>query len=120
MKMACIVFDQMTTLDFIGFFDPVTMLSRHERFKEEGFSWDLCSVKEEVKDDRGLTIAIQKVKPHLSDYDLIFVPGGMGTRTLKDDASFIAWLRTADETSMKVSVCTGALLLGAAGWLQGR
>jgi len=41
-------------------------------------------------------------------------------RSLQHDAKFVDWLRTAGEASLKVSVCTGALLLGAAGFLKGR
>jgi cyclohexyl-isocyanide hydratase len=48
------------------------------------------------------------------------VPGGFGTRTLQHDRSFLDWLKTAQSARLKVSVCTGALLLGAAGFLQGR
>jgi cyclohexyl-isocyanide hydratase len=51
---------------------------------------------------------------------MLFVPGGFGTRTLQHDRSFIDWLRTAQSAPLKVSVCTGALLVGAAGFLRGR
>jgi transcriptional regulator GlxA family with amidase domain len=42
----------------------------------------------------------------------------MGTRTLRDNPEFINWLKTAEPVPYKVSVCTGALLLGAAGFLK--
>jgi cyclohexyl-isocyanide hydratase len=51
---------------------------------------------------------------------MLVVPGGFGTRTLQHDRSYIDWLQTARPVPLKVSVCTGALLLGAAGFLQGR
>ena len=56
----------------------------------------------------------------LDSYDLVFLPGGFGTRALQNDRAFIDWLKTAESASLKVSVCTGALLLGAAGFLRGR
>jgi transcriptional regulator GlxA family with amidase domain len=48
------------------------------------------------------------------------VPGGMGTRTLQYNAEFIDWLQTAKDVTYKVSVCTGSLLLGAAGFLANK
>ncbi|MFF2954018.1 DJ-1/PfpI family protein [Kitasatospora sp. NPDC057965] len=52
--------------------------------------------------------------------DLLLVPGGHGTRPLMDDEAFLDWLRrTHATTRFTTSVCTGALLLGAAGLLDG-
>jgi len=48
------------------------------------------------------------------------VPGGFGTRTLIKDKGFIEWLKTAAACELKTSVCTGSLLLGAAGFLKGK
>ncbi|PYI53011.1 DJ-1/PfpI family protein [Paenibacillus flagellatus] len=118
MKMAFVLFDGMTTLDFVGFYDVITRL-RVMRLMED-VSWDLCGVKEEVCDELGVTIRVGLVRPDLSGYDLVFVPGGMGTRALRHDDAFVGWLRTAERVPLRVSVCTGSLLLGAAGFLQGR
>lgn len=115
MKIAYILFDNMTTLDFVGFYDAVSWLKILNAV--ENVSWDLCSNKEEVIDDRGMTIKIQHVYPDLSQYDLIFIPGGMATRELRYDVKFLSWIRSAQNVKYKVSVCTGALLLGAAGFL---
>src|SRR5690606_31514719 len=70
---------------------------------------------EEISHELGLTIKVNKIKPDLSDYDLVFVPGGMGTRRLRNDEEFIEWIITARNVECIVSVCTGSLLLGAAG-----
>ncbi|MCO5555535.1 hypothetical protein L7F22_009080 [Adiantum nelumboides] len=52
--------------------------------------------------------------------DVIVVPGGFGTRSLIHDRPILDWLRQAHETSIfTTSVCTGSLLLAAAGILQG-
>ncbi|MFE7562165.1 DJ-1/PfpI family protein [Kitasatospora sp. NPDC057500] len=52
--------------------------------------------------------------------DVLLVPGGRGTRPLTGDAAFLDWLRrTHATTRFTASVCTGALLLGAAGLLDG-
>ncbi|WP_310500369.1 DJ-1/PfpI family protein [Paenibacillus qinlingensis] len=118
MKIAYILFDKMTALDFVGFYEAVSWL-RILKVKE-GLTWDLCANKEEITDDRGMTIKIKHVSPDLSGYDLIFIPGGMSTRDLRYDTEFVAWIRSASDVQYKVSVCTGALLLGAAGFLHGK
>lgn len=118
MKMAYILFDQMTTLDFVGFYEAVTWIGILGA--KENVSWDFCSNKEQITDDRGLSIKINYVYPDLSVYDLIFVPGGFSTRQLRNDAEFISWIQTARNVKYKVSVCTGSLILGAAGFLEGK
>ncbi len=118
MKIAYILFDKMTTLDFVGFYEAVSWLNI---FKvKEDMSWDLCANKEEIVDDRGMTIKVKHVYPDLSQYDLIFIPGGMSTRELRYDPAFMSWIGSARDVEYKVSVCTGALLLGAAGFLSGK
>ncbi|TBL80387.1 DJ-1/PfpI family protein [Paenibacillus thalictri] len=118
MKMAFILFDQMTALDFVGFYDAVTRL-RILKLMDE-VSWDLCAVTPEVTDELGITMKTGLLRPDLSAYDLIFIPGGRGTRSLRHDEDFVAWIRTSGSENIKVSVCTGALLLGAAGFLAGK
>ncbi|MFS0839739.1 DJ-1/PfpI family protein [Paenibacillus sp. 1P03SA] len=118
MKIAFIVFDGITFLDFIGFYDVVNRLRLFDETK--GTTWDICALAPEVKDEQGLTIRAGKIKPDLSEYDLLFVPGGLGTRKLRFRSEFVDWLRQAIEVKHVVSVCTGSLLLGAAGFLENR
>lgn len=51
---------------------------------------------------------------------MIFIPGGMSTRKLRNDEDFLLWLQNAKDIKYKVSVCTVALLLGASGFLSGK
>ena len=118
MKAAFIIFDRMTALDFVGVYDPVTRLKSTGLMP--GLSWDLCAHSEQVADDRGLVFAPTRVGGSLHVYDLVIVPGGFGTRALVDDADFIGWLKTSAPCELKASVCTGSLLLGAAGFLEDR
>lgn len=118
MKMAFILFHGMTSLDLIGFTDVITRLSRIR--PEIKISWDYCAMSTQITDDRGLTFSISRVKPDLSEYDLVFVPGGFSTRNLRFDSEMLTWLRTAREAKYLVSVCTGSLLLGTAGLLEGK
>lgn len=118
MKAAFVVFDRMTSLDFIGFYDPVTRLKSMKIMDD--FEWRICSMTQHVVDDRGLQLEADAVAEPLSSYDMLFVPGGFGTRNLQHDRGFLDWLKTARSAPLKISVCTGALLLGAAGFLRGR
>lgn len=118
MKIAFVIFNGMTFLDFIGFYDVIYRLNMFE--EANGTTWDICGLSEEISDELGLIIKVNRVKPDLSEYDLLFVPGGMGTRELRYDDEFITWLQQADKVKYKVSVCTGSLLLGAAGFLENK
>lgn len=118
MKMAFVLFDGMTTLDMAGFHNAVTWL--HKKGYRDDLSWEFCGPAPMVEDDRGMRIQTDRILPHLSEFDLVFIPGGMATRTLIHDDAFMDWIRTAETVAYKVSVCTGALILGKAGFAEGR
>ncbi|MHA7963192.1 DJ-1/PfpI family protein [Paenibacillus sp. CAU 1782] len=118
MKIAFVLFDGITFLDLIGFYDVITRLKYFEPTKDS--TWDLCGLKEEITDELGMRIKVNVVNPDLSKYDMLFVPGGLGTRALRFDEDFIDWLKKAQNVEYKISVCTGSLLLGAAGFLQNK
>lgn len=115
MKIAFIIFNQMTTLDFIGVYDPVT------RLKSMGFindlEWDICAYTKTVADDKGLQISPTKVKEPLGTYNIVIIPGGFGTRELQHNKGFIDWVKTCEKVTLKASVCTGSVIFGAAGFL---
>lgn len=116
MKTAFVIFDRLTAMDFIGVYDPLTRLKSMQLMP--GFEWDVCALAPDITDDKGLRISPSVVGEPLSEYDLIVVPGGFGTRTLQHDKAFVEWLRTSEPVKLKASVCTGSLLLGAAGFLK--
>jgi transcriptional regulator GlxA family with amidase domain len=118
MQTAFIIFDDLTSLDFVGVYDPLTRLKSMGIMPD--FEWRICSLGETVSDGKGLRFHADCVREPLGNYDLIVVPGGFGTRSLQHDAAFIEWLQTATPVPLKSSVCTGALLLGAAGFLRGK
>jgi transcriptional regulator GlxA family with amidase domain len=117
MKAALVAFDRMTALDFFGFYDPLTRLKSMGILP--GFEWRICATVAEVRDDRGTRIGVDAMGTSLAGYDLLFIPGGFGTRALRNDRAFVDWIGTAAPVPLKISVCTGALLLGAAGFLRG-
>ena len=118
MQCGFIVFDNLTALDFVGAYDPLTRLRTMNLMPD--FRWRVCALSEEVKDDRGLGLRADHVGQALDAFDVIVVAGGWGTRELVTEDAFLAWLKTADRVPLKASVCTGSLLLGAAGWLRDR
>ncbi|MDS0299003.1 DJ-1/PfpI family protein [Halogeometricum sp. S1BR25-6] len=118
MRTAFVAFDEMTALDFVGAFDPLTRLDTMD-LTPFPFEWDVCAPAETVTATAGLRFEADSVGEPLDGYELVVVPGGAGTRTLRTDEHFLAWLETAD-ADLLASVCTGSLLLGAAGFLAGK
>lgn len=119
MKIAFIIFEGVTALDFIGTYDPISRL-KTMGFMEE-IEIDICSYQETVNDfSSNIHFADLKVTQELSNYDMIIIPGGFGTRTLMNDESFLDWIKTSREDAVKASVCTGALIWAAAGYLRGK
>lgn len=116
MRMAFVIYDGMTALDFIGAYDPLTRL--HTMRLLPGVAWNVCATTATVRDGAGLRFVPDTVGQPLTGYDLVYVPGGFGTRNLVNDAAFVEWIKTAAETPLLTSVCTGSLLLGAAGLLK--
>jgi transcriptional regulator GlxA family with amidase domain len=73
------------------------------------------------KTDNGmLTIVAEQRLDEVPSPEIVVVPGGLGTRALLEDEQMLGWIRAAHETSTwTTSVCTGSLLLAAAGVLNG-
>ena len=118
-RFGFVAFQGMTLLDLVGVYDPLS------RIRSMGF--DASSSCEIVGGDDGAVWAedgarfvVNRVRPRLDEFDVVVVPGGLGSRALSKDASFVAWLRAFPSNRLVASVCTGALLLGAAGRLRGK
>ncbi|EFW91537.1 ThiJ/PfpI domain protein [Haladaptatus paucihalophilus DX253] len=116
MHIAFVAYDGMTALDFVGVYDPLTRL---DTMGFRDVSWDVCARTERVTANAGLEIVPDVVDEPLAGYDMLVVPGGFVARELAEDDAFVSWLSTAD-SELVVSVCTGSLLLGAAGFLSGK
>ena len=114
MDIAIPVYDRFTSLDAIG---PYEVLSR---LPDANVTW-LAHEPGLVRTDNGmLAIEATAAFEDLPEPDIVVVPGGTGTRDLLEDERLLAWLRGAHEASTwTTSVCTGSLLLGAAGILDG-
>ncbi len=114
MRIALVVFPRLTALDGVG---PYEIL---QRLPDATVSV-VGHRQGEVRTENGfLGLTVDATFEECTDPDVVIVPGGIGTRALLDDAVVLDWLRTAHATSrFTTSVCTGSLVLGAAGLLDG-
>uniref|UniRef100_A0A832H5W2 DJ-1/PfpI family protein n=1 Tax=Oscillatoriales cyanobacterium SpSt-402 TaxID=2282168 RepID=A0A832H5W2_9CYAN len=120
MKVAFVVYTPMTTLDFVGVYDPITRLQTMGFIPE--LTWEICAIADSVCDSHGLGIVPTQINQPLDSFDVLIIPGGVTPLVyeLTKDLQLIEWLQTATNCPLKVSVCTGSLLLGAAGFLTGK
>lgn len=115
MRVAIALFPRNTALDAIG---PYEVLQRVP-------SIDVVFVGErrgEVRTDNGmLGLMCDATFDEVTDPDVLLVPGGVGTRTLIRDETMLDWVRQVHTTTLfTTSVCTGSLILAAAGLLHGK
>ncbi|MET9781764.1 DJ-1/PfpI family protein [Nocardiopsis alba] len=115
MRIAILLFDDLTALDAVGPYEILSSLP--------GARIHLVGERRgPVRAHRGgLGLMVDTELDELTDPDIVLVPGGPGQNALMDDGPVHDWLRTADTTSTwTTSVCTGSLILAAAGLLDGR
>ena len=115
MQIAILIFDGLTALDAIG---PYEVLSRvpgaEVRFvgKQQG---------PKRTDTGGLGLEADLAISELPRPEVVLIPGGAGSRRLMEDPEVLDWVRTVHgDSTWTTSVCTGALVLGAAGILDGK
>ncbi|MEM7321633.1 MAG: DJ-1/PfpI family protein [Actinomycetota bacterium] len=108
------LFPKFTALDGIG---PYEVL---QRIPDIDITF-IGHKKGPVRSDNGmLAIHVDATFEDIPNPDLIVFPGGNGTRPLMTDDRVLDWVRTAHETTkFTTSVCTGSLVLAAAGLLDG-
>ncbi len=114
MDIAIPIFDKLTALDAIG---PYEVLSR---LPDATVSFIAKEPGPKRTENGMLALVADRALTDLPEPDVIVVPGGFGTRALVHDEELLSWLRHAHEHSTwTTSVCTGSLLLAAAGILEG-
>jgi transcriptional regulator GlxA family with amidase domain len=115
MQIAILIFDGLTALDAIGPYEVLSRLPGAElRFvaKDPG---------PKRTDTGALGVHADVALGDLDAPEVVLVPGGKGNRPLMRDPEVLEWLRSVHEGSTwTTSVCTGALVLGAAGILDGK
>jgi len=127
-RFGMLAFSGMTLLDLVG---PLDALSRivSMGFDPSG-SVEVVALTKPPDDPTvvevavwggwGLEVRAARYRPALDAFDVLVIPGGPGTRTLAKDEEVVDYLRSFPSNRLMASVCTGALLLGAAGRLDGR
>jgi putative intracellular protease/amidase/uncharacterized protein (DUF952 family) len=117
-KFAVVGFAGMTLLDLVGALDPLMRIVSMDVDRDA--SIEVVSATDEPWSAFGARFSAARVRPPLDAYDVLVVAGGPETRRLEGDARVVEWLRGFPENRLAASVCTGALLLGAAGRLRGK
>ncbi|PKT70881.1 glutamine amidotransferase, partial [Streptomyces populi] len=115
MQIAIVLYDRFTALDAVGPYETLGRLP----------DADTVFVAERtgpVRSDTGrLALTADRSLAEVPHPDIVVVPGGPGQSDQMDNPVLLDWLRAADATSLwTTSVCTGSLLLAAAGLLDGR
>lgn len=112
--VAMLLYPALTQLDLTG---PFEVLSRMPDSVVHLVAKDHAPVRA----DSGLTIGPTRTLAEVDAADVLFVPGGPGQRALMDDDAVLSFLtRVGASARWITSVCTGSLVLGAAGLLRGR
>jgi transcriptional regulator GlxA family with amidase domain len=114
-NISILVFDGLTALDAIGPYEVLRSVP----------GWEISFVgkeRGEIRTDVGsLGLSVDHTLGDRPTADIVLVPGGAGNRALLEDEEVLEWLREVDRGSRwTTSVCTGSLVLGAAGLLEGR
>jgi transcriptional regulator GlxA family with amidase domain len=115
MQIAILIFEKLTALDAIGPYEVLRSVP----------GWEVKFVGPEkgpVRTDSGaLGLNADYSLDEIDAADVVLVPGGEGNRPLLADEAVLSWLRRIDAGSKwTTSVCTGSLVLAAAGLLEGK
>lgn len=115
MQIAILIFEKLTVLDAVGPYEVLRSVP----------GWEVRFVAPEaglVRADSGsLGLLADYSIDEVAEPDVVLVPGGEGNRPLLSDERVLGWLREVDrQTRWTTSVCTGSLVLGAAGLLEGK
>jgi putative intracellular protease/amidase len=113
-QIAILIFEGITALDAVGPYEVLQRLPGAEvKFvaREAG---------PQRTDTKSLALVADYTPAEVTSPDILVVPGGFGTRPLTTDEPLLDWIRAVHERTMwTTSVCTGSLLLAAAGLLDG-
>jgi transcriptional regulator GlxA family with amidase domain len=114
MQVAYVLYERFTALDIIGPYEVLNSVPGVE-------SVFIAERTGPVRNESGtLALVADRTLEEVPAPDIFVVPGGIGTRALLEHEPLLAWLRNAHETTTwTTSVCTGSLLLAAAGLLDG-
>ena len=112
--IGALIFPGFELLDLFG---PMEMFG----LLEDEFDLTLVAAKEgRIESGQSLSAHADVAMQDRYSFDIVFVPGGPGTRQVINDEPMLEWLRAAtDQSEYVMSVCTGSTVLAAAGILEG-
>ena len=114
LQIGSLLFEGLDQIDLTG---PFEVLSRIPNATYRIYAKD----RSPVRDLKGLRLAPDAALADAPRLDVLHLPGGFGQEAVMEDEEVLAWIRKQAAGAQSVfSVCTGALLLGAAGLLKGR
>lgn len=114
-KMAALVFPGFQTLDFFG---PIELLGG---FMDKIETITVAQTADPTPSRHGQRILPDRTLSETTDYDLLFIPGGDSALDAARDAALMDWIRQVSARAERVmAVCTGTVLLGMTGLLDGR
>ena len=117
-RIAFVLFPDFEELDFAGPWEVIGMASKYVDQSWEPFT---VAATPSVRAFLGMNIAVDHTFETAPDADVIIVPGGFGTRPGMEDAALVGYIARAGGGAQYVtSVCTGAMLLKRAGFLEGK
>ena len=114
-KMAALVFPGFQTLDFFG---PIELLGG---FRDDIEVVTVAKEADPVESRHRQRIVVDRVLSESTDYDLLFIPGGDSALDAAKDEDLMQWVRdTAARADRVLAVCTGTILLGMTGLMDGK
>jgi transcriptional regulator GlxA family with amidase domain len=124
-RVGILVFDEVEVLDFCGPFEVFATTRLNEsRRREDPSPYDvrlIAGSREVVTASGGLKVLPDQTLEDCPPLDVLVVPGGWGTRREIGNPRLLSWIAgAARDAETLASVCTGSMLLGAAGLLDGR
>jgi len=124
-RVGIVVFPDVEVLDFCGPFEVFSVTRLDETLRREDPSPFEVVLVAETAGPVVTTGGMKVIPDHTLDdcppLDILVVPGGWGTRTQRLNARLVGWIaERAKQVETLTSVCTGSLLLGQAGLLDGR
>ena len=117
-NVAILLFDDAEILDFCGPYEVFSVASRQS--EQPSFNVFTTAEKTRITARNGLSVNPDHTLPTCPMSDILLVPGGIGSRREINNNPLIEWIkRAAGDAELVLSVCTGALLLGKGGLLDG-
>jgi len=124
LRLGILIFDDAEELDFVGPWEVFTMANEtavREKAKPPFDPVMIAQINAPVRCRKGMIVTPHATTADCGRLDILLVPGGQGTRREVNNPALLAWIaKTAAGCQWVTSVCTGALLLAAAGPAKGK